>query len=573
MIEEAPSDGAPAASGDDADLRSRSTVKGPMRAYQRMQLRATGLDDQAIARPFVGVVHTHGEVSPCAMSLAPQAAAVKTGVEVAGATPREATTVSISDMWTIVHDRGPQFSLISREVVADSVELVLEGQRYDGVVALGACDKTVPGMLMAMTRVNIPGVYFHGGAALQGWQGGKYANMYELGVHMERAVAGQISEDELDRLSRDINVTVGTCPGLNTSSSAATCAEVMGFSALGTTTLPAVFSERAALARRAGEQAVRLLRRGDLRPRDWVTRESLENAVAVIAATRGSSNMYLHLLAIAHEAGVRFELKDMAAILRRVPRITSLIPNGPYALIDLHRIGGLPVVFRSLLDAGFLHPDTPDNDGHRLIDALADAPRPDGTIVRSCADPFQPDSGVVVLQGNLAPDGCLVKNSDLPSRTFEGPARVFDGDAAAREGVAAERYAAGDVVIVRGEGPRGSPGMREILDVTIPIRRRGLGSQVALITDGRWPYGTGGLCVAHVSPEAHTGGPLALVRDGDVVRIDADAGTIDVALSDEELQRRRAAWTAPADWVGGLGEKYARTVGPSHLGAPTHSFR
>ncbi len=553
--------------------RSRATVEGPMRVANRMHLRATGLDDEAIAKPFVGVVHTHSEVSPCAMSLAPQAAAAKTGVEVAGGTARECSTVSISDVWTMVHERGPQYSLISREVIADSVELVLEGQRYDAVVALGACDKTVPGLLMAMTRVNIPGVYVHGGAALRGWSNGEPVNFYRVFGDMDQVLSGEMDEDELETLNRDAMVSVGTCPGMNTASTGATCAEIMGFSALGTASMPAVYSQRLALARKAGQHAMALLTAGGPLPRDWVTRESLENAVTAVAAMRGSSNMLLHLPAIANEAGVRFELKDMTAILRRTPRITSLIPNGPNALIDLHRVGGLPVIFKSLLDGGFLHPDTPSNDGRTLAEALAEAPPPDGTIVRACDDPFQSDSGIVILQGNLAPGGCIVKTAGFTKLTFEGPARIFEGDAAARIGIAEGRFEAGDVIIVRGEGPRGSPGMREMLDAPIPIRQRGMGSDVALVTDGRWPVGTGGLCVAHVSPEAHAGGPLALVRDGDVVRIDAEAGTIDFKVSDDEIARRRKAMPIPEYPSGGLGEKYARLVGPTHLGAPTHSFR
>jgi dihydroxy-acid dehydratase len=544
-----------------------------MRVANRMHLRATGLDDEAIAKPFIGVVHTHSEVSPCAMSLAPQAAAAKVGVEVAGGTARECSTVSLSDIWTMVHEHGPQFSLISRELIADSVELVLQGQRYDAAVTLGACDKTVPGMLMAMTRVNIPGVYVHGGAALRGWSNGQFVNFYRVFGDMDRALSGQISEDELEDLNKEAMVSVGTCPGLNTASTGATCAEVMGFSALGTASIPAVFSQRLALARKAGQHAVRLLTEGGPLPRDWVSRESLENAVTVVAATRGSSNMLLHLPAIANEAGVKFELRDMAKILRQTPRITSLIPNGPHALIDVHRVGGLPVIFKSLLDGGFLHPHTPTNDGRSLADALADARRPDGTIVRSCEDPFQPDSGIVVLQGNLAPDGCIVKTAGIPKLTFEGPARIFDGDAAARKGIAEGKFSAGDVIIVRGEGPRGSPGMREMLDAPIPIRQRGMGKDVALITDGRWPAGTGGLCVAHVSPEAHGGGPIALVQNGDIVRIDAEKGTIDFKVSDEKIARRRALLPPSQYWVGGLGEKYARSVGPTHLGAPTHSYR
>lgn len=553
--------------------RSRATVEGPMRVANRMHLRATGLDDEAIAKPFIGVVHTHSEVSPCAMSLAPQAAAAKVGVEVAGGTAREFSTVSIDDVWTMVHEDGPQYSLISREMVADSVELVLQGQRYDAAVTLGACDKTIPGMLMAMTRVNIPGVYVHGGAALRGWSNGEPVNFYRVFGDMDRALSGQISEDELEDLNRDAMVSVGTCPGLNTASTGATCAEIMGFSALGTVSIPAVFSQRLALARKAGQHAVKLLTEGGPLPRDWVTRESLENAVTVVAAIRGSSNMLLHLPAIANEAGVRFELKDMAEILRRTPRITSLIPNGPHALIDLHRVGGLPVIFKALLDGGFLHPHTPTNDGRSLAEALVGVPLPDGTIVRSCEDPFQPDSGIVVLQGNLAPDGCIVKTADIPELTFEGPARIFEGDAEARKGIADGKFSAGDVIIVRGEGPRGSPGMREMLDAPIPIRLRGMGKDVALVTDGRWPAGTGGLCVAHVSPEAHGGGPLALVQNGDIVRIDAEKGTIDFKVSDEEIARRRTLLRPSKYWVGGVGEKYARSVGPTHLGAPTHSYR
>jgi dihydroxy-acid dehydratase len=559
--------------GKESVWPSRATLEGPVRAYQRMQMHATGLDNEAMAKPFVGVIHTHTDAVPCAMMVAPQAAAAREGIEVAGGTPREFTSVSISDVWTIVHERGPQYSLISREVVADSVELVLRGQCYDAVVTLGACDKTVPAMLMAMTRVNIPGVYVHTGAALAGWRDGKPINFYELGVHMDRAIAGTISVQELDRLGKDTIVTGGTCPGQNTSSTAAMCAEIMGFSALGSTSLPAVFSERIALARKAGAHAVKLLKAGGAVPRDWVTRESLENAVTAVAATRGSSNLLIHLPAIANEAGVKFELKDMARILRRTPRITTMDPNGPNALIDLHRVGGLPVVFKSLLDGGFLHPHTPTNDGRTLAEALADAPLPDGAIVRPCDNPFQLDSGTVVLQGSLAPDGCIVKTVNVPKLTFEGPARVFDGDAEARRGIAEGRFAAGDVIIIRGEGPQGSPGMRDIYDAAVPIRLRGMGSQVALITDGRWSAGTGGLCVAQVSPEAHTGGPLALVHDGDIIRIDAEKGTIDLKVTESEMNRRRGLWTPPKNCIGGLGEKYARLVGPAHLGAPTHSFR
>jgi len=412
----------------------------------------------------------------------------------------------------------------------------------------------------------------HGGAALRGWSNGEPVNFYRVFGDMERVMRGEIAADELEALNGEAMVSVGTCPGLNTASTGAACAEVMGFSALGTSSIPAVFSQRTALARKAGEQAVRLLMEGGPRPRDWVTRESLENAVTVVAATRGSSNMLLHLPAIANEAGIRFSLLDMAEILRRTPRITSLIPNGPHALIDLHRVGGLPVIFKALLDGGMLHGDTPTNDGRTLAEALNGAGAPDGAIVRSCDHPFQPDSGIVVLQGNLAPDGCIVKTADVPSRCFEGPARVFDSDADARKGLTARPVHAGEVLVVRGEGPRGSPGMREMLDVVMSVRRQGIGAEVAMVTDGRWPTGSGGLCVAHVSPEAHAGGPLAVVRNGDMIRIDADRGSLDLLLGDDEIARRCSQLAPVPCWSGGLGEKYARVVGPTHLGAPTHSY-
>jgi dihydroxy-acid dehydratase len=551
--------------------RSNVVTKGVSRTVQRTQLRATGLDDDALEKPFVGVVHTHGEVSPCAMSLASLAAAAKVGIEVAGGTSREFSTVSVSDGITLDHD-GASFSLMSRDLIADSVELVMRAQAYDAIVALGACDKTVPAMLMALTRLNEPGLYVHGGSMLRGWHEGREADPTLIFAYQESAEEGSYPLDRLEDFSRTAMATIGACPGQFTASSAASCAEVMGFAMLGTTTVPAVYSQRMIFARRAGRHVLRLLETGGPRPRDWVSRASLENAAAVLVATRGSSNLALHLPAIAHEAGIRFELKDMARIFREVPRITSIMPNGPHLMLDLHRLGGLPVVFKALLKAGLLDGGTPTCDGRSLAEALRGAPDPDGVVVTDCEKPFASSSGLAVLTGNLAPDGCLVKTADLDHLAFEGPARVFDGEAEATTAISAGRFEPGEVLVVRGEGPKGSPGMREMLSVAAPVRRRGMGASVAMVTDGRYVLGTGGLCVAHVSPEACEGGPIALVQDGDIIAIDAGAGTIELKVDDRELARRREVFrrgTKP--YLGGIAEKYVKTVGPAHLGAVTHS--
>jgi dihydroxy-acid dehydratase len=552
-----------------SSLRSAAVTQGLERAAHRAQLRATGLGDEALAQPFVGVVHTYGEVSPCSQSIAPQVQAAKLGLEVGGATAREFGTISVSDVLSQLRD-GMRFSLMSREAIADSVEIVMRAQGYDGLLGIGACDKTIPGIIMAMVRLNVPSVFLHGGAMLLGWHNGAELNPLRIFEGIGRAQAGHMTPDELEELGRSGMPTVGACPGQFTSGTMGTVAETLGIAPLGSTTVPAVYSERQVLARRAGERLAAAVHKDGPLPRDLITRRSLENAAAAVAATGGSSNAALHLPAIAHEAGIRFTLADLAPIFRRTPTITSLQPSGPHVPLDLHRVGGNPTVLRALLDAGHLHGDALTIDGTTLEKALADAAPPDGAVVRGAADPFRATGGLVVLAGNLAPDGALIKIAGLTRLTIEGPARVFESEPEATRAVRRREFADGDVIVIRNEGPRGGPGMREILGTTAAVVGQGMGEKVALITDGRFSGGTRGLCVGHVSPEAADGGPLALVHDGDIIRIDATTGTLELMVDDAELGRRRAGWRPRHRDLAGVAEKYARLVGPAHLGAVTH---
>lgn len=557
----------------DPAWRSRQVTQGLVRAPHRWQLRTMGLDDEAIAQPFVGIAHTFSEVSPCSQSLLPQVQAAKLGVEVGGGTAREFSTVSVSDVLTQQHD-GMRYSLMSREVIADSVEVVMRAQCYDALVGIGACDKTIPGLLMAMVRLNRPSLFLHGGQMLVGWHKGEQVNPLRMFEGVGKVQAGEMTAAELEQMGRDIVTTSGACPGQFSSGTAGSIAEVLGFTPLGSSGIPSAFSLRQAVARRAAEQLMRNLKAGGHPlPRDLVTRKGLENAVAVVAATGGSTNATLHLPALAHEAGIRFTLADMQDILRRTPTLASLMPGGPHVPYELHRIGGIPVVLKALLRGGFLHGDVPTFDGTLLADALAGAPEPDGTIVRSHDAPFRATGGLVVLKGNLAPDGAVIKIAGLSTVALEGPARVFENEAAALEAIQARRYDEGDVLVIRNEGPQGGPGMREMLSVTSAIVGQGRGQTVALITDGRFSGGTRGLCVGHVSPEACQGGPIALVQDGDRIRIDASTGAIDWLVDSAEIERRQHAWQPRQrpTRLSGVDEKYARLVGSAHLGAVTHS--
>lgn len=557
----------------DPARRSKIVNHGLERAPHRWQLRATGLDDAAIQQPFVGVVHTYGEVSPCSQSLLPQVQAAKLGIEVGGGTAREFSTVSVSDVLSQQHD-GMRYSLMSREIIADSVEVVMKAQAYDALVGIGACDKTIPGLLMAMVRLNVPSLFLHGGQMLVGWHQGEQVNPLRMFEGVGRVHAGEISAAQLEDMGRNIVTTSGACPGQFSSGTAGSIAEVLGFSPLGSSGIPAAFAQRQAVARRAAEQLMaNVMRDGRPLPRDLVTRKGLENAVAVVAATGGSTNATLHLPALAHEAGISFTLADMQEVLQRTPTLASLMPGGPHVPYELHRIGGIPVVLKALLDGGFLHGDVPTLDGSLLQDALRDVAAPDGTIVRAHTEPFRVSGGLVVLRGNLAPDGAVIKIAGLTRLELEGPARVFESESDALQAISARAYEEGDVLVIRNEGPHGGPGMREMLSVTSAIVGQGRGQTVALVTDGRFSGGTRGLCVGHVSPEASQGGPLALVHNGDHIRIDATTGTLALLVDESELARRTAAWTARQrpEPLSGVDEKYARLVGQAHSGAVTHS--
>lgn len=554
------------------DYRSRIVTRGVERTLHRYQLRATGLDDRAIDQPFIGVAHTLGEVSPCSQSLKSQVDAAKLGVEVGGGTAREFSTISVSDVLTQNHE-GMRYSLMSREAIADSVEIVMRAQQYDALVGVGACDKTIPGMLMAMVRLNVPSLFLHGGTMLLGFVDGKPTNPLSVLEGIGKVQAGLMAADELERMAHDVQSTVGSCPGQFSSGTGGAYAETLGLAPLGTTTIPAAYTERQAVARRAGEQLMENLRRGGPLPREVVTRRSLENAAAVVAATGGTTNAALHLPAIAHEAGIDFRMRDLAEVFRRTPHIAALTPGGPYVPHDLHRIGGLPVVLKALLDGGYLHGDALTFDGRSLATALADVAEPDGDVVRSTDDPIRASGGLVVLTGSLAPDGAVIKVSAAPKLSFEGTARVFESEQDAYRAVRRREYTEGDVVVIRNEGPKGGPGMREMLSVTSAIVGQGMAEKTALVTDGRFSGGTRGLCVGHVCPEAADGGPIALVENGDRIRIDAVAGTIELLVAHSELERRRRELTPRhrETPLAGASEKYARLVGSADRGAVTHS--
>ena len=551
-------------------LRSRITTDGLDRTPHRAFMRGMGLDEAAMAKPFIGVVTTDAEVTPCTMGLRAQAAHAKEGVAEGGGTPREFTTIAVSDGIAMNH-QGMKFSLISRELIADSIEAVMRAHCYDGLVGFAGCDKTLPGVMMGMVRVNVPGVFLYGGSALPGSWRGRDVSVLDSYEGVGAVMTGAMAESDLKSLEAACLPTIGACAGQFTANTMAMVSEALGLAPLGSSMLPAVHGMRPALARQAGAQVMAILRRGGPLPRDLVTRASLANAAALVAATGGSTNAALHLPAIAHETGIRFTLADVGDIFRRTPLIGDLRPAGRFHAADVHAIGGVPVLLKELLRGGFVDGGAPTLAGSSLADALADAPPPDGKVVRRLEAALLPSGGVSVLTGNLCPEGALLKVAGLRNPVFEGRARVFDGEEACMAVVAARRYQAGDVLIIRYEGPRGGPGMREMLGVTALIYGQGMGEQVALLTDGRFSGATRGMCIGYAGPEAAAGGPLALVRDGDAIRIDGGAGTIELKVAEEELARRRARWRPPERArLSGLLQKYAASVGPAHLGAVTH---
>jgi dihydroxy-acid dehydratase len=550
-------------------LRSRITTDGLTRTPHRAFMRAMGLDDAAIGKAMIGVVSQKGETTPCNMTHGAQARAAKEGVDAAGGTPREFTTISVSDGIGMNHE-GMKFSLVSRELIADSIEAVVQGHAYDGLIAFGGCDKTLPGAMMGLVRCNVPGVFLFGGAALPGRFNGRDVTVLDAYEGVGAVQTGAMSEADLAVLERACKPGIGACAGQFTANTMAMVAEALGVTVPNSAMVPGVYAQRLAIAKRAGAIVMEIVSRGGPLPRDLVTRRALENACAIVAATGGSTNAALHIPAIANEAGLRFTLDDVATVFARTPLIADLRPGGRFNAKDVHEVGGVSVIIRVLLESGHLH-DVPTVTGRTLAEEHGGASAPDGQVVRTVANALRPDGGLAVLKGNLAPDGALLKVAGLKSRTFEGRARVFDSEDACAAAVRKRAFAAGDVLVIRYEGPRGGPGMREMLGVTALIYGQQMGEKVALLTDGRFSGATRGICVGHIAPEAAIGGPLALIKDGDPIRIDADAKRIDVMLDDAELARRRAAWIAPAPRHGaGLLAKYAQCVGQADQGAVTH---
>ncbi|MFM0502355.1 dihydroxy-acid dehydratase [Paraburkholderia caffeinilytica] len=552
--------------------RSRTVTEGITRTPHRAFLRATGMDDAAIEKPFVAIVDTFGENTPCSMSLAAVSDNVRLGVAAGGGVPIRGSAISVSDGTSMNHS-GMRFSLVSREIIADSVEVFVRAHCYDAFVGVAGCDKTLPGILMGMVRVNVPGVFLFGGAMLPGIApDGTQATILTAIEAVGAAQRGDMSLETLRGIEKRCTPGAGSCPGQFTANTMAMVAETLGLAPLGSAMVPAVYSERIAIARRAGETVMNTLKNGGPLPRDLVTRKSLENACAAVAATGGSTNAALHIPAIAHEAGIRFTLDDVSEVLARTPLIGDLQPGGKYLALDLYHVGGVPAVLNALLAGGFLHGDTLTQTGETLETALKAFAGPDGRVVRPHDEPLSENAGLVVLRGNLAPDGACLKTAGLKSLVFSGIARVFETEEACMSVVSKRTYQAGDVLVIRNEGPKGGPGMREMLSVTAAIYGQGMGEKVALLTDGRFSGATRGMCIGYVGPEAAAGGPIRLLRDGDRIHIDAHKGTLDVELSDEELERRSKALVPFARGrLGGVLEKYEALVRPANLGAVTHS--
>ena len=555
---------------DKSKLPSRHVTVGPERAPHRSYLYAMGLTDEQIAQPLVGVVTTWNEAAPCNIALMRQAQAAKKGVAAAGGTPREFTTITVTDGIAMGH-AGMKSSLVSREVIADSVELTMRGHCYDAMVGFAGCDKSLPGLMMAMVRLNVPSVFIYGGSILPGKFHGKDVTVGDVFEAVGAHSAGRMSDAELHELECVACPSSGSCGGQFTANTMACVSEAIGLALPGSAGPPAPYDSRDSFAEASGEAVMALLRRR-IRPRDIVTRKALENAAMVVAASGGSTNGALHLPAIAHEVGIDFDLHAVAAIFKRTPYIADMKPAGRYVAKDLFDVGGVPVLMRALLDGGYLHGDCLTVTGKTVAENLARVTLPKNQdVVRPTSNPLSPTGGVVGLKGNLAPQGAIVKVAGMHDLKFRGTARCFDREEDAFAAVERRDYKKGQVIVIRYEGPRGGPGMREMLSTTAAITGQGMGHEVALITDGRFSGATRGFCVGHIGPEAAVGGPIALLRDGDVITIDAEAGTIDVELSSAELAERRKAWKPRRhDYQSGALWKYAQIVGDAEKGAVTH---
>ena len=557
----------------DIKPRSRDVTDGLERAPARGMLRAVGMGDEDFVKPQIGIASSWNEITPCNLSLARLALAAKEGVFSAGGFPMQFGTISVSDGISMGHE-GMHFSLVSREIIADSVEAVMQAERLDGMVTFAGCDKSLPGMLMAAARLDLSSVFVYAGSILPGFAKMSDGSEREVTIidafeAVGACARGLMSREDVDAIERAICPGEGACGGMYTANTMASAAEAMGMSLPGSAAPPAVDRRRDGYSRKSGEAVVELIRQG-ITARDIITRQSLENAIAVLMAFGGSTNAVLHLLAIAHEANVELEMEDFHRIGSKVPLLGNLKPFGRYVMSDVDRVGGVPVVMRALLDAGLIHGDCLTVTGKTVAENLADIAPPDpyGEILRATRDPLAPTGGITILRGSLAPEGAVVKNAGVPVDSFEGTARVFEREQAAMAALEDGTIQAGDVIIIRYEGPKGGPGMREMLMITGAIKGAGLGKDVLLITDGRFSGGTTGLCVGHVSPEAVDGGPIGLVRTGDRIRIDIPSRTLDLLVDDDELEKRRKDFESlPPRYTRGVLAKYAKLVGSASRGA------
>ncbi len=551
-------------------LPSRHTSVGPDKAPQRSFYYAMDLTEKDVAKPFVGVVSTWNEAAPCNIALMRQAQSVKKGVKSNGGTPREFCTITVTDGIAMGHE-GMKSSLISRDVIADSTELTVRGHCYDALVGVAGCDKSLPGLMMAMVRLNVPSVFIYGGSILPGRFNGKDVTVVDVFEGVGKYSSGKMSAHALRKLELKACPSSGACGGQFTANTMACVSEAIGLALPYSAGTPAPYEQRDKYAMLSGKAVMNLLKK-NIRPRDIVTRKALENAATIVAATGGSTNAALHLPAIANEVGIKFDLMDVAKIFKKTPYLADLKPGGRYVAKDMWQAGGVPMLLKTLMDGGYIHGDCLTVTGKTMRENLKKVKfNLKQKVMRKHNNPLSPDGGVVGLKGNLAPEGAIVKVAGLKKLQFTGRARCFDTEEAAFKAVQKKQYKDGDIIIIRYEGPRGGPGMREMLQTTGAIYGQGKGEKVALITDGRFSGATRGFCIGHVGPEASIGGPIALLRNGDVIDIDAKKGTINVRLSKKELSKRKKKWKPKKiNFGNGTLWKYAQTVGPAYLGAPTH---
>jgi dihydroxy-acid dehydratase len=551
-------------------IHSQDVTEGYRRAPARAMLRAVGLQDADFAKPQIGVASTWNEVTPCNMPLARLAQAAKAGVRQAGGYPFEFVAIAVSDGISMGHE-GMRASLVSREIITDSVEVVMHAERFDAFVGLAGCDKSLPAMMMAAARLDLPMVFVYAGSILPGHLGDRALDVVSVFEAVGAYAAGECSAEELDQVERHACPGEGACAGMFTANTMASVSEALGLALPGSASIPAVDPRRDEIAAESGRAVVRLLERG-IRTRQILTKEAFENAIAVVMALGGSTNAVLHLLAIANEARVELSLDDFARIAKLVPHLADMKPHGRFHMVDLDGVGGVPMVMKALLDAGLLHGDCLTVTGRTIAENLeaVSPPAPDGTVTHPLGDPIHADGGIAILRGSLAPEGAVVKVAGMDELRFEGTARVFDGEDAAMEAILAGSMQPGTVVVLRYEGPKGGPGMREMLAVTGAMKGAGRGGDCALVTDGRFSGGTHGFCVGHVAPEATVGGPIGLVADGDRIVLDATTGRLDLLVDEAELDRRRAGWKALAPrYTTGALAKYARLVTGAERGAVT----